>query len=324
MGVNIDDLYKIAGAPDENQDVSDWLSTGYLPLNKAISGKYSGGLPVGRITEIFGGESSGKTMIATMAMIETQKKGGLAVMLDYEHAFSLKRAITLGLDPNPKKWFYKQPLIAEEGLAHIENISKFVKKEYPDIPVTFVCDSVASMLTQEMFEGGMDALSMKAKLSLAALMSEKLPLLAQIINKTNVTMIFLNQVRVKPGVIYGDKEDTKGGVSLKFFASVRIKLIKFGKETDDDKNVIGEHTKCVVIKNKVSEPYREAEYITHFTEGVNLELSHIDALDKMGLLGDSKGWLVLPSGEKFRKKDLVVKCKEDREFYSGLLALFND
>jgi len=317
----IEAIYKEIGECDFNQDVRDYLSTGLLPLNKAISGRYDGGIPVGRITEIFGGPSSGKTLLATMACVETQKRDGLAVFLDYEHAFSLSRGIKLGLSDDKYKWIYKQPSTAEEGFRIVEFIANTVRKDYPDKYVTIIKDSIASMVTKEELETGYGDGNMRTRLSLPAVMSESLKKIAGIVSKTNITLIFLNQTRDNPGIMFGDKTTTPGGNATKFFASLRIKLSKTGK-IEDGGEVIGENVKAQTVKNKIFEPFKECGYVTHFTNGINLEMSHIEDLDKRGLLGDTKGWVALPSGEKFRKKQLAELCRERPEVYETLLSLY--
>ena len=318
----IDKIYKEIGASDLNQDVSDWLSVGYLPLNKAISGKYSGGLPVGRITEIFGAESSGKTLQATIAMIETQRRGGLAVFLDFEHAFSIRRARTLGLDDDPKKWIYKQPETAEQGFSIIELIANMVRESDSEKYITVVVDSVAAMMTQEELDTGYGEGNMRTKLSLPAVMSTSLKKLGKLVSKTNITLIFLNQTRSNPGVMFGDKEKTTGGNALKFYASTRIKLVKKGKVKDGEE-VIGENVEAQVIKNKVFEPFGVANYIGHFKEGISLAMSHMVALFEMGKLGSSKGWYEW-EGKKYRAKELEALLKSDSAEYEAFLEMFDD
>jgi protein RecA len=318
----IEQIYREIGENDFNQDVKDHLSTGLLPLNMAISGKYDGGFPVGRITEVFGGESSGKTLLATMALIETQKRDGLAVFLDYEHAFSLSRGKKLGLSDDKYKWIYKQPTTAEEGFRIVEFIAKTVRDQYPDKFVTIIKDSIASMVTKEEMETEYGDGNMRTRLSLPAVMSESLKKVAGIVSKTNITLIFLNQTRDNPGVMFGDKKKTPGGNAMKFFASVRMKLAKTGKIKDEGE-VIGENVKAQTVKNKVYEPFKECDYVSHFTNGINLEMSHIETLSKMGKLGDKKGFVVF-DGKSYRKGQLCEKCQTDPAIYEALLGLFYD
>ena len=309
----LNEIYKTIGQSDANQDVKYWLSTGYLELNKAISGRHDGGVPGGRITEIFGGESSGKTLLATMIMIETQKKDGLAVFLDYEHAFSIGRARQLGLVDDPQKWIYKQPETAERGFAVIEHITNIVRKHNTTKYVTIIIDSVAAMLTQEESETDFGDENMRTKASLASCMSVSLKPIAKIINKGNVTLVFLNQTRSKIGVIFGSNEKTAGGNALKFYASVRARISKAGLIKDGDET-IGENAKVQIVKNKVYEPYKNAEYITHFTEGVNLHASHLAYAKKLGVVELNGAWYSYKGerlGQGISKVEQFLKSNDD-------------
>jgi len=316
----IDELYNLIGKNDSNQSVKDYLTTGILPLNKILSGRYDGGIPVGRITEIYGQSSSGKTMIATMALINTQKKKGIAVFLDYEHAFDVERAKSLGLSTNEKKWIYKQPNSAEDGFEIAEKIMDIVRKSDAKIPITIVFDSIASMITRAELEAKYDP-NMKTKLSLATLMSSALKQIASRASKLDITTIFLNQVRVNPGVIYGNPEYTAGGNAMKFYASVRVKLVKGKKIENENKQIIGETITAKVEKNKIANPFQEITYNSDFDMGVDLETTHINALADMGKLGGSKGFVEF-EGKKCRKKQLVAMCRADKSTYEKLMKMF--
>lgn len=315
----VDDVYKAIGANDENQDVSDWLSTGILQLNKAIGGSYDRGFPIGRIIEVYGAESCGKTLLATFAIKETQDKGGLGIFLDYEHAFSSSRAVALGMSVEPGKWIYKQPETAEEGFALIEKIVELARKNDTKRPITVVIDSVASMSTQSEVDAGFDESNMKTKLSLAAIMSPSLKKLASLVNKTNITLIFLNQVRDNPGVMYGDKESTPGGRALKFYASVRIKLRKSDKIKDSNDVIIGQKVIAQIVKNKCFDPFREAEYEGSFSEGVNLYTSLIDEAEEVGVLKKSGKYLTMPDGTNKYRSQIEKEMRADVTKYESLL-----
>ena len=317
----IDQIYREIGESDSNQDVSFWLSTGLLHLNEALSGEIGGGIPGGRITEIYGKESSGKTLLATMACIETQRADGLAVYLDHEHAFSISRARKLGLSDARDKWIYKQPDTAEDSFNIIESICEMVKKNGLGQRITVIVDSVAHMVTKMEDETGFGDENMKTRLSLATVMSGALKKLGKEIGQTNVTLIFLNQIRVNPTVMFGDKETQPGGNALKFAASVRMKLVKGAKVKNAADEIVGEKITVEVIKNKVFEPFKKAEYVTHLTNGINLELSHIEELERRNKLGDSQGWLVL-DGKKYRRADLVKLAQSDPAINGALLSLF--
>lgn len=317
----IDELYKGLGENDCNQDVPFWLSTGFIPLNIALGGDKDKGFPGGRITEISGMESTGKTLLATMAMIGVQRLGGLAVFLDYEHSFSIYRAIQLGLSEARDQWIYKQPNTAEEGFRIVDFVCDHVAKHNINKPVIIVKDSVASMVTQEELEAGYEG-NMKTRLSLATFMSTALKQVAGKISKSNVTLLLLNQVRINPTIMYGDKKTTPGGNAIKFYSSVRLQLSKAGQVKEGDE-VIGENINAVVKKNKVYRPFTAAAYVTDFDMGVNLELSHINALEKAGLLTGAKGYVDF-EGKSWRKKALAEFFRnEDQPAYSRLLGMFS-
>ena len=322
----IKNLHEVTGGNDFNQDVSDWLGTGYLPLNKAISGRYDGGFPVGRITEVYGGPSSSKTLLATMAMIETQRKGGLAVFLDHEHSFSIARAQQLGLSIEPQNWLFKQPMTAEEGLGIVKTVCELVDAKGSTKHVTVVIDSVAAMVTKEELEVGLDGGNMRTRLSLAAAMSSGLKKVISVVNRHNVALIFLNQVRLKPGVMFGDNESTPGGEALKFFASVRIRLSKGAKvkETSDPKSeIIGEKIYAKVIKNKVYRPFQQVEWTSDFSFGIDLDTSHVEALVAMGKLQSKAGFIEL-EGKKYRQRQLVAYMKDEPGVRARIIGMFLD
>jgi protein RecA len=315
-------LKKIVGENDSNQDVSDYLSSGLLNLNKAISGYYRGGFPVGRISEIYGGESSGKTLMATMAMIETQKKGGIAVMLDFEHAFSVSRAEELGLNTD-QGWIYKQPETAESGFVWLKEICEKIREHKDNTHITFVIDSIAAMTTVAELEAGFDGGNMKTRLSLPTLMSTSCKLLAGIISNTNATLIFLNQTRDNPGVMFGDKETQPGGKAMKFYASLRIRLGKRKKIKGEADQIIGEEIVAKTIKNKVYRPFIDTEYHSNFETGIDLETSHINAAILDGLLKKT-GAHVEWKGKKHYVKALATAMRKDPAQYEALLAHFKD
>ena len=318
----IEELYKEIGSNDCNQSVTDYLDTGILPLNKIISGKYTGGIPVGRITEISGAASCGKTLVATMALIQTQIKKGMAVFLDYEHAFDVERGKTLGLVTSKNKWIYKQPTTAEDGFEIIEKIIGVIRKSDTKIPITIVIDSIASMITKAELDAKYDP-NMKTRLSLASFLSSALKQIASKASKFNITLIFLNQIRENPSVMFGDKEYTAGGNAMKFYASVRIKLVKGKKIEDAEKNIIGETITAKIEKNKIAPPFQKTIYISDFSMGVDLETTHINVLEEMGLFGKIKGYVEF-EGKKYRKKELVDLCRQDKKLYQKLLSLFKD
>ncbi len=323
----IKDLHKKVGGNDFNEPVMGWLSTGYLPLNHSMSGSYTGGFPVGRISEVYGGPSSGKTLLATMAMIETQKRGGFAVFLDYEHAFDMARGASLGLDiETPERWLFKQPNTAEEGLGLVKNICTQVEKLKSKTHVTIIIDSVAAMKTKEELEAGFDKANMKTKLSLATVMSLGLKQVVDVIQKSNVTVIFLNQVRVNPGVMFGDNETTPGGESLKFYASLRMRIAKGAKvfEVPSDRKsaVIGEIIRAQMVKNKVYRPFCKAEWTSDFDVGIELDVSHINALVEMEKLAKNSSGRIEIDGKKLTIKQLSQAMKKDPKVQAAIIGAF--
>jgi recombination protein RecA len=323
----IKDLHKKVGGNDNAQSVMGWLSTGYLPLNYAMGGSYMGGFPVGRISEVYGGPSSGKTLMATMAMIETQKRNGFAVFLDYEHAFDIQRGADLGLDVvTPERWLFKKPGSAEEGLGLIQKICNSVKELKSKTHVTIVVDSVAAMKTKEEIEAGFDKSNMKTKLSLATVMSLGLKQVIDVVEESNVTLIFLNQVRVNPGVMFGDNETTPGGNALEFYASLRMRLQKgakvFEKPSDRTSPVIGEIIRARMVKNKVFRPFQTAEWTSDFTYGVELDVSHINALIEMGKLQKSSSGRIEIEGKKLTITQLATWMKGDPKIREIIIKEF--
>lgn len=316
----VEDIYDDIGENDANEEVKDWLSTGVMSLNKAVSGRYDGGLPMGRIVEIFGGESSGKTLIATKAMAQTQAKGGLAVFLDYEHAFYMELAKKLGLSGERGKWIFKQPKTAEEGFEIIETIAEKVDADNIDMPITIVVDSIAAMVTEEEDSTEYGKENMRTNISLPRFLSSGVKKLVPLINNKNITLIFLNQTRDNLGVSFGEKKKTPGGTALKFYASVRIKLAKVKKEKDGDK-IVGDNVIAECIKNKCAPPFEKADWVTSFETGINLELTHVRSLKAQGKLGNTKGFVEF-AGKKYREKALVEELKNDPDLYAELLKLF--
>lgn len=263
----------------------------------------------------------GKTLLATFAIMETQARGGFGIFLDYEHAFSLSRAVALGMSDDPMKWIYKQPTTAEDGFKIIEKVVELLRKDDISKPITIVVDSVASMMTEEEMKADYDEANMKTRLSLAVVLSTSLKKLSSLINKTNVTLIFLNQTRDNPGVMFGSKEKTPGGNALKFYASVRVKLTKTGKIKDGDK-IIGENVTAQVIKNKVAEPFGTADYISDLKEGINLYSSHIEEAINIDMLPKSGAWLEW-DGKKYYKSQLETLFRDDVDEYIKFMKMFS-
>lgn len=286
-------IMKMGEEVAQNVDV---IPTGSIGLNAALG---VGGYPRGRIIEIFGPESSGKTTLAIHAIAEAQKKGGIAAFIDAEHAFDRFYAANLGVDIN--QLLISQPDNGEEALEIAEQL---IRSSAVDL---LVIDSVAALTPRKEIEGEMGDSMVGLH---ARLMSQALRKLTSAISKTNTTCIFINQLRQKIGQMFGTPETTTGGNALKFYSSVRLDIRRLGKIKQGDK-ILGNKTRVQVVKNKVAPPFRRAEFEITFGEGISHTGEICDLATDFDILKKSGSWWSYEGSKLAQGRDAVKKALKD-------------
>ena len=281
---------------DNSVEEVDVIPTGSISLNAALG---VGGFPKGRIIEIYGPESSGKTTLAIHAIAEAQKRGGIAAFIDAEHAFDRFYAEKLGVDID--NLLISQP---DNGEQALEIADQLIRSSAIDI---IVIDSVAALTPKAEIEGDMG----DNKVGLhARLMSQALRKMTSAISKTNTTCIFINQLREKIGIMFGNPETTTGGNALKFYASVRLDIRSIGKIKDGDE-VIGNQVRVKIVKNKVAPPFRKAEFDIMFGEGISKSGEIIDLGVELGIIKKSGSWFSYNDTRLAQGRDAAKKVIED-------------
>lgn len=284
----------------------DAIPTGCLSLDMALG---IGGVPRGRIIEVYGPESSGKTTLAQHIVAETQKLGGIAAFVDAEHALDPEYAAKIGVDV--KEMLISQPDTGEQALEIVETL---VRSNAVDV---IVVDSVAALVPQKEIEGDMGDSQMGAQ---ARLMSQALRKLTGVIAKSKTVVIFINQIRMKIGVYFGNPETTTGGNALKFYASLRIEVRRSAQIKQAEK-IIGNRVKCKIVKNKVAAPFRSCEFDIMYNEGISIAGDLLDLGTTFGVISksgnsysfqDTKLGLGRESAKRFLKADKKI-MKEIRK-----------
>ena len=299
---------------DDEREIMPSISTGSLGLDIALG---IGGLPKGRVVEIYGPESSGKTTLTLQVVAECQKAGGTAAFVDAEHALDPGYAEKLGVDV--ESLLVSQPDTGEQAL---EVTDMLVRSGAVDV---IIVDSVAALTPKAEIEGEMGDHHVGLQ---ARLMSQALRKITGNIQRSGATVVFINQIRMKIGVMFGSPETTTGGNALKFYSSVRLDIRRIGAVKDGDE-VVGNETRVKVVKNKVSPPFKQCEFQIMYGEGINQEGEILDYGQKIGLIEKSGAWYSL-DGEKigqgkvnasnFLKENQKIKEKLLKEIRKSLLT----
>lgn len=322
------ELFAIIGANDEEATVRQFLDTGYPELNYALSSDWDNGLPVGRIVEISGPPSSGKTAIATAAMAAAQKAGGVAAFMDHERSFSLKLAPKLGLDvTTPGRFIFRKPRTFEESITLCVKAATVIreKKLIPaSAPICWVFDSLASMVPQSALydqktgkEKSAEDRNMNDNTALARATSAHMPAFAQHCEELGICAIFLNQIRTKLGVVYGDPRTTPGGDAPKFYASIRIMLGAGLIKKEGVPAPLGTEVTASVIKNKVARPFLSAKWRFMFQPDGTGKFDRIGStieLLKREKAFEMAGNYIVWEGGKLYPSQLAKKIEEEGSF----------
>jgi len=282
------------------------ISTGSISIDAALG---VGGLPRGRVIEIFGPESSGKTTLALHAIAEAQKLGGTAAFVDAEHALDANYARRLGVDV--ENLLVSQPDSGEQALEIAEVL---IRSGAIDI---VVIDSVAALVPRAELEGEMGEAQMGLQ---ARLMSQALRKLTGIVSKSKTCLIFINQIREKIGVMFGNPETTTGGRALKFYASVRLDVRRIASIKDGDA-VVGNRTKAKIVKNKVAPPFREAEFDIMYGEGISREGDLLDLAVEKNIVDKSGSWFSFQGERIGQGRDNAKQFLKENHEYRGRIEL---
>ena len=329
-------LAGIIGKNDEESTVDTFLDTGYAPFNHALANRWDGGFAIRRIAELSGPPSAGKTAIATCAMASAQRMGGIAGFSDHERSFSQILAPNLGLDCKPGRFVYKMPRTFEESISLCVRAATHIRDKKliaPEAPIAWVFDSLAQMVPQSALfdmKTGKDrdpsSRNMNDTTALARATSAHFPPFAQYVEELNICAIFLNQIRTKPGVVYGDPRYTPGGDAPKFAASQRVMLgaSKIQKGKGAEAEVLGSEITAVCIKNKVSRPWLKATWRFMFqADGsgrFDVERSMIEFLESEKVLATAKPGYVLWEGVQ-KHKETLARLIEKEGKLKELMAL---
>lgn len=324
---------KQLGGNDESATVTHFIDTGFVPLNKILSGRNDGGLPQGRLIETYGPSSAGKTALATLWMSQSQRMGGVAGFRDWERSFSqLVASEGFGLDLTLPYWSYKKPRTWEEGNMQALAYARWVREKgviHEQAPILIVLDSIASAVPQSSAGKNMDELTMNDTTALARVTSTTLKSMALAAEDFNATFLYLNQIRTKPGVVYGDPTTTPGGGAMEFYSTNRMALSreKVMQTVDGSKEFTGQNIKIKCVKSKLCKPFEECTIRLTFNDaGIAMfdrELSTIEALiAENKLVKPSNGYVEWES-KRYAIRQMAQKVR-DEKLLPTLNAMFAD
>ena len=307
--------YKVAyfldGATETPTDIKEFISSGSTMLDLAISNRPNGGIAVGRITELNGLESSGKSLIGAHILAETQKKGGVAVYIDTETAVSEDFLEVIGVNINNMLYLHLETV--EDIFEAIEEIVTKVRESDKDRLVTILVDSLAAATTKVELEADFDKDGWAT--SKAIILSKAMRKITQMIGRQKIALVFTNQLRQKLGVMFGDPWTTSGGKALPFHASTRIRLKNVGQIKDKKNNTIGMKMRAQVIKNRLGPPMRHADFELYFESGIDNEGSWLKVLKEHKLVKQGGAWYTMDDHNgkeiKFQSKDWADYFKEE-------------
>ena len=304
--------YFLDGSDSTPTDIKEFISTGSSILDLAISNRPNGGIAVGRITEINGLESSGKSLIGTHILAETQKKGGLAVYIDTETSVSREWLETIGIDVQNLLYLHVETV--EDIFECIENIITKIRESDRDRLVTILVDSLAAASTKVEMEADFDKDGWAT--AKAIVISKAMRKITQMVGRERVALVFTNQLRQKLGVMFGDPWTTSGGKALPFHSSTRIRLKNMGQIKDTKKNTLGMKARAQIIKNRLGPPLRHADFNLYFDSGIDDKGSWLQVMKDHKLVKVAGAWYTVQyEGEdiKFQSKDFKKVLDERPE-----------
>jgi len=315
--------YFLDGTDTTPTDIKDFVSTGSTMLDLAISNKQDGGIAVGRITELNGLESSGKSLLGAHMLAETQKKGGVAVYIDTETAVSTEFLSSIGVDVESMLYLHLETV--EDIFSAIEEITAKVRESDKDRLVTILVDSLAAASTKIEMDAEFDKDGYAT--SKAIIISKAMRKITQMIGRQRIALVFTNQLRQKLGVMFGDPWTTSGGKALPFHASTRIRLKNTGQIKDKKNNTIGMKMRAQVIKNRLGPPMRHADFELYFETGIDDEGSWLKVMKEHRLVKQAGAWYTMNNHKgkelKFQSKDWSEQLN-DKDFRTHCYNLIAD